>query len=281
MDGALLLGRIGSRCSKNDASGCQENRLHLVLSQHICNANLPSSSLTITLTGLNASPMQRTLRTLLNFPRAQCRLYTSTPPPRFAPVPILSDASLETFRRDAFEPAVPAMLPRGAFADVPARGKWFVKGHNAEGEKDEWRLNVEYFRRFGDTAVALEILSGGGEDGKQMDGGSERFERVEMPLSVFLEYVRYPRLYPNIVPNAELLLSQSLQRFPDSHPHLPRPTSPALPPATPTGRPSHPIPCHASGQGRHLRLFNLARPRTDVYPAPSGPESQFVRPAGR
>lgn len=128
---------------------------------------------------LNASPMSRPLRLVINPTRAQCRSHTTVArPPRFAPVQILPNASLETFRRDAFESAVPALLPRGAFADLAARKKWFVKS-----AEDEWVLNVEYLAWYGDSVVPLEILTR--EHGQER--GEERFERVEMPLSVFLE----------------------------------------------------------------------------------------------
>lgn len=178
--------------------------------------------------------MQRVLRPLLNPTRAQCRKShtASALAPRFAPVQILPDASLETFRRDAFDPAVPALLPRGAFGELEAREKWFVK--RGEG-KGVWGVDVDYLGRYGDVVVPLEVVSSSGRE--EGGGGEEKFERVDMPLSVFLEYVdslqeqKPSRHRPDF---AECFLFQSLHAATnEQHTNIPRPAPSPLAPASP------------------------------------------------
>lgn len=127
-------------------------------------------------------------------PPARCRLYASISTPRA--VPILGDASLDTFRRDAFEPATPALLPRNHFADMPAIRKWFVASN---GEKGALTLNTTYLAKFGSTIVPLEISN------------NNEFARIEQSFSFFLEcvkassssyQVRHNRYFSSYVPGA-------------------------------------------------------------------------------
>lgn len=90
---------------------------------------------------------------------------------RFAPVPVLRDSTVETFRKHAFEPALPALLPRGSFEDLPAVGKWFIKS----GDGEYCRLNAQYLAAYKDTLVPLEVSV------------EERFERVQGSLGTFVE----------------------------------------------------------------------------------------------
>ncbi|KAK4957517.1 hypothetical protein LTR10_005482 [Elasticomyces elasticus] len=101
---------------------------------------------------------------------SRCRVYSTKHIPR--PVPVLPDTSLETFRRDAFELATPALLPRQTFSQLPAVHNWFVSGTDGVTA-----LNRPYLARFGSTIVPLEISN----DGK--------FARLEQSLSFFLECV--------------------------------------------------------------------------------------------
>lgn len=105
----------------------------------------------------------------LSLSRIKCRAYTSAR--RFRPVQVLPDGSVETFRRQAFEPQVPALLPRKTFLELPAVKQWFVK-HSKLGES---ALNLDYLGEHGDTFVPLELSD------------EETFERVVQPLNVFLE----------------------------------------------------------------------------------------------
>ncbi|GAB7339025.1 hypothetical protein MBLNU457_5689t1 [Dothideomycetes sp. NU457] len=81
-------------------------------------------------------------------------------------VPILKDASLDTFRSAAFGPAAPHLLPRGHFASLPAVKKWF---------KRDLSLDQTYLSQHTNTQVPLEITTSDGE-----------FLRVNQPLSFFL-----------------------------------------------------------------------------------------------
>lgn len=91
-------------------------------------------------------------------------------------VQTLPDASLETFRKHAFEPAVPALLPRSTYSNLPAVSKWFIHGHSPDGG-DLNQLNTSYLSPFGATLVPLEITNG------------DSFARIQNSLSFFLECV--------------------------------------------------------------------------------------------
>ncbi|KAK1068743.1 hypothetical protein LTR12_003553 [Friedmanniomyces endolithicus] len=101
---------------------------------------------------------------------SQCRSYATKHGLR--PVPILPDATLETFRKDAFEPATPALLPRQTFSQLPAVRRWFIPASNGTVA-----LNRHYLARFGATIVPLEISN------------NDKFTRIEQSLSFFLECV--------------------------------------------------------------------------------------------
>lgn len=101
----------------------------------------------------------------------QCRRFANARGLRS--VPILPDASLETFTKHAFNAAVPARLPRQHFADLPAIRKWFTKPTSATPTL----LNTAYLSKFGATLVPLEISN------------ETQFTRIEQSLSFFLECV--------------------------------------------------------------------------------------------
>ncbi|KAK5167972.1 uncharacterized protein LTR77_006539 [Saxophila tyrrhenica] len=107
-------------------------------------------------------------------PLSQCRAYTT---PRT--LPVLPDASLETFRSQAYQPAIPVLLPRNTFAHLPAISKWFIPRYQQSGGgvAGEAALNRTYLSRFGSTIVPLEISN------------NEHFSRTEQSLSFFLECV--------------------------------------------------------------------------------------------
>lgn len=68
---------------------------------------------------------------------------------------------------------MPALLPQRTFVDLPAVDRWFIKARN----EDYALLSTDYLAQYSGAQVPLEFSN---EDG---------FERVEQPLSVFLEYV--------------------------------------------------------------------------------------------
>jgi hypothetical protein len=102
------------------------------------------------------------------------RHYTA-PASSFRAVQTLPDASLTTFRDNAFVPAVPSLVPRGSFSSIPAIQRWFNESSKHNGH---YHLNVPYLKRWGSAVVPLEITN---EDGK--------FAQIHQPLQFFLECV--------------------------------------------------------------------------------------------
>ena len=103
----------------------------------------------------------------------KCRFYAAAHGPRL--ITVLSDPSVETFRHQAFDPALPCILPRQHFAGLPAVRRWFIKDPDG---KTPTVLNASYLSKFGATIVPLEIINNG------------QFLRSEHSLSFFLECVR-------------------------------------------------------------------------------------------
>ncbi|EMD01287.1 hypothetical protein BAUCODRAFT_204974 [Baudoinia panamericana UAMH 10762] len=127
----------------------------------------------------------------------QCRQYSSAP--GFKPVPTLPNASLDMFRQHAFNQAMPALLPRQIFQGLPAVQKWFAEDSNPHAGAT---LNRSYLARYGSTIVPLEISH------------NDQFNRIEQPLSFFLECVyassstyrpRPSRYFSAYVPNARAI----------------------------------------------------------------------------
>merc|ERR1711939_126191 len=106
-------------------------------------------------------------------------------------VPTLPDASIDTFRQQAFEPATPALLPRGTFNHVPAIGKWFLKASGKGSSALE--INRSYLSNYASTLVPIEITN------------QDNFARIEQPLSFFLD-ASTPLLAP---PTANVYLAQA------------------------------------------------------------------------
>jgi hypothetical protein len=89
-------------------------------------------------------------------------------------VPALSEATLDTFRQHAFEPAVPALLPKGCQAHIPAVTKWFKQPREVGKGVP---LDLTYVSKFKGTIVPLEITNNG------------EFMRIESNFGFFLEFV--------------------------------------------------------------------------------------------
>jgi hypothetical protein len=92
------------------------------------------------------------------------------------PVPTLPDSTLETFREHAFEPALPALLPRGSQSHIPAVSKWFLPAdhHKTTGNA---QLDNRYLSYYSGAIVPLEITNKGD------------FVRIENTMRFFLEFV--------------------------------------------------------------------------------------------
>lgn len=91
-------------------------------------------------------------------------------------MPTLPDTTLETFRQHAFEPALPALLPRGCQSHIPAVSKWFLPASGGS-PTGNIQLNSRYLAKYGNTVVPLEITNKGD------------FIRIEDSFSFFLEFV--------------------------------------------------------------------------------------------
>jgi len=98
-------------------------------------------------------------------------------------LPRLADgATIETFRRDAFEPNTPILFPKSHFSDLPAISKWFTSFH------DTSTLNIRYFTPLAASTLGapLEFTpSRSTRAAYRVDG----FARRELPLKVFLAYI--------------------------------------------------------------------------------------------
>ncbi|MCJ1243717.1 hypothetical protein MMC30_000914 [Trapelia coarctata] len=103
------------------------------------------------------------------------RLFSSSIHTAWKPIPVLLDSDLQTFRKFAFIPSTPALLPKGSFTGLPAVSKWFQP---AAGRQEIYDLNHDYLRPFGSATVPLELTT------------STDFVRSEAPLALFLEWIR-------------------------------------------------------------------------------------------
>lgn len=122
------------------------------------------------------------------------------------PVPTLSDATIETFRQHAFEPAVPALLPQGCQAHMPAIAKWFKQpGEDSKAA----RLDTHYFSKFSGAIVPLEITNIG------------EFVRIQNSLAFFIQFVNASESTYVLPPQPPVPNQHSESHgagFPDTHP---------------------------------------------------------------
>jgi len=93
-------------------------------------------------------------------------------------VPRLREASVEKFRHEAFDPQKPSLLPQKHFAKLPACEKWFRQSTS----NSSTTLDHDYLTQHaGSTLVPLEYT-------KVAEDGSDEFQRLQAPLSVFLAW---------------------------------------------------------------------------------------------
>lgn len=94
------------------------------------------------------------------------------------PVPSLPDTSLETFRENAFEPAMPALLPKRSQKHMPAITKWFRKHKGVTHFANISEHNSAiYLSLYGRQSVPIEVTHDG------------QFHRIEQSLGFFLKFV--------------------------------------------------------------------------------------------
>lgn len=119
---------------------------------------------------------------------AQTIRRASTRPFRIAHV---DDLTVETFRRNAFVPAVPCTFAKGSFASIPARSAWFEPKHNDNnGATSGHGLRIAHLTSFARTVVPLELTTFKVpvDTLSNLAPQVTHFERFEAPLSYFLDY---------------------------------------------------------------------------------------------
>lgn len=115
-----------------------------------------------------------------SFPSPRCLHSTSL---QWQPVRVLPDASLTTFRRDAFHIQWPAVMNHACFEELPAISRWFKRSHPHQ----TWKLDLSYLEQYGDAIVPLELDSTTDSE-SQPDQQTPSFHRSEAPLSIFLRW---------------------------------------------------------------------------------------------
>ncbi len=106
-------------------------------------------------------------------------------PPTWSLLNVLNDSRLEVFRREAFHPAVPVVLPRGFFLGLPAIQKWF----SFSEENKSLFLNHAYLSEFGDINVPLEYTSLVPQ--LTTEAVERTFQRSWVPFKLFLSWAKY------------------------------------------------------------------------------------------
>lgn len=86
------------------------------------------------------------------------------------------------FRREAFAPSQPALLPRKHFLELPAIKKWSVQSQQNAGETE---LNYNYFETLRSAIVPLELSQSASPASAERSNNS--FLRAEVPFQIFLE----------------------------------------------------------------------------------------------
>ena len=105
-------------------------------------------------------------------------------PAKWKPVRVLEDDGVQRFRRDAFGPSQPAMLPKGTFLGLPATRKWFTRS----SEPNEMDINQAYLGKYGNTRVPTELTYLPSTEFDQ--NAASMFQRGEAPLEVFLQWAQ-------------------------------------------------------------------------------------------
>jgi hypothetical protein len=101
------------------------------------------------------------------------------------PVSSLKSWDVTTFRRFAFDPALPAQLPSSHTALPPACQKWFSHDDSADGASDHAltisELNYSFWQQHQDITVPIELTR------TSLDG-KRTFHRSDGPLKLFLDH---------------------------------------------------------------------------------------------
>ncbi|KAE8376507.1 hypothetical protein BDV26DRAFT_265471 [Aspergillus bertholletiae] len=111
----------------------------------------------------------------------------------YPPLKILDDATIESFRKEHFNPELPVILPRRLFRDLPAFGRWF---QSSPSEPNVSRLNIAYLEQHGaDALVPLELT----QPSTEPNNGDISFRQFHAPLGLFLEWMRTAKEQPQSI----------------------------------------------------------------------------------
>jgi hypothetical protein len=135
------------------------------------------------------------------------------------PVPTLPDNTLESFRQHAFEPALPALLPRGSQSHIPAVTKWFLPADHSSPASNV-QLNHRYLSNYSGALVPLEITNNGD------------FVRIENTMRFFLEFVYASDSTFKLTPESDPFhLDNSAHEIPSATIYIAQASLPDLPKA--------------------------------------------------
>lgn len=109
------------------------------------------------------------------------RHYSSAP--TYRKVNVLEDGNVDTFRQKAFSLAVPATLPHGHFAHLPAVTAWFT---GLGPDSTIQSLDRTYLDPYGETFVPLELTQAG--PSSTSFSTEPAFRRFTAPLRLFLDW---------------------------------------------------------------------------------------------
>jgi hypothetical protein len=114
--------------------------------------------------------------------------------PAPAPVQWLTSWELEQFRKRAFEPQLPARLPRQTGTWIHAPHEWFIpRAHTQDDSPPAFSLKQDFWAKYSDVTVPLELTT----DHKN----GAVFQQMQAPLGVLLSWMEQatgessPRLY--------------------------------------------------------------------------------------
>jgi len=109
------------------------------------------------------------------------RHYSSAP--TYRKVNVLEDGNVDSFRQKAFIPALPATLPHGHFAHLPAVNAWFTE---LGPDNVIQSLNRAYLEPYGETLVPLELTPNAPLSTSTPT--EPAFQRFTAPLQLFLDW---------------------------------------------------------------------------------------------
>lgn len=107
-----------------------------------------------------------------------------TSPSPWATVNVMHNGTVETFRKEAFAPSIPATLPKSHYQDFPAIWRWFLM---SKDDPNTVALNHEYLNQFGNAIVAQEY-SWLPESSQDTAAIGSFFSRQELPFCNFLRW---------------------------------------------------------------------------------------------